>query len=47
MKKEIERERREKVKKDEREMNKKLLFFSILVSTVPKWNNTIHMRQKL
>ena len=39
---------REKVKKDEREMNKKLFFFfSILVRTVPKWNSTVHMWQKL
>ena len=44
-----ERERREKVKKNEREMNKKLFFFffSILVCTVPKWNRTVHMWQKL
>ena len=40
-------ERREKVKKDEREINKKLFFFSVLVNSVPKWNNTIHMWQKL
>ena len=41
-----EREERKK-KKDEREMNKKLIFFSILVRTVPKWNGTVHMWQKL
>ena len=43
MKKEME----EKVKKDEREMNKKLFCYSILVRTVSKWNSTVYMWKKL
>ena len=42
MKKEM-KEREERVKKDKREMNKKLFFLSVLVCTVPKWNGTVHM----